>query len=173
MWGILKDKISGHTHEDKYLQLLFVFFGKWFDLPLIMCCLDFILCHLRIFLFVPLGVTWLFARNIFVLSLQSVFSLTVQLELAVSYFIFILYSISLITACTIQPNVVSLWFLLVLSYSPTGDFPSYTMCGHAARQVRAVLTCRRYQYGNKGPLVRSLGDTWASIVILPPQRWCG
>lgn len=96
-----------------------------------------------------------------------------QLELAVSYFIFIPYSASLITACPVQPNVVSCCFLFVLSYSPSGDFPSYNMCGHAARQVRAIVTCRRYQYGNKGPLVRSLGDTQASIVILPQQWRCG
>lgn len=39
------------------------------------------------------------------------------------------------------------------------------MCGHAARQVRAVVTCRRYQYGNKGSLVRSLGETWAPLLL--------
>lgn len=40
------------------------------------------------------------------------------------------------------------------------------MCGHAARQVRAVVTCRRHQCGNKGPLVRSIGDTWAFYCYL-------
>lgn len=112
-----------------------------------------------------------FVRNIFVLSpINQFFDLCILNSL---YRIFIPYSISLITACTIQPNVVSCCFLLVLSYNPSGDFPSYKMYGHAARQVRAVVTCRRYQYGIKGPLVRSLGDTWASIVISPRQQRCG
>lgn len=115
------------------------------------------------------------AGNIFVLSPINLFFFFFYLLCSLKSLccIFIPYSISLITACTIQPNVVSCCFLLVLSYNPSGDFPSYKMCGHAARQVRAVVTCRRYQYGNKGPLVRSLGDTRASIVISPRQRQCG
>lgn len=90
-----------------------------------------------------------------------------QLETTVPYFIFIPFSVSLITTCSIQPNAVSCCFLLVLSYSPSGDFPSYKMCGHAARQVRAAPTSQRYQCSNKGPLVRSWGDTRCLLLSQP------
>lgn len=55
-----------------------------------------------------------------------------------------------------------------------GCSPSrYPYYAFAAERARAALTWRGYQYGNKGLLVRSLGDTRASIVISPQQRRCG
>lgn len=74
-----------------------------------------------------------------------------ELELSVSYFIFIPNGIPLITDCTFQPHVLSRCFsscveLQLLCFFPP---PSYKMCRHASRQVRAVVTCRRHQYGNK------------------------
>lgn len=66
-------------------------------------------------------------------------------------------------------GVVSCCSGLAPGCSPS-HYPYYTF---AAEQARAALTWRRYQYGNKGLLVRSLGDTRASIVISPQQRRCG